>query len=222
MSAYVLENFEEFTWDCEGSGGEKCGEIKRAGFEDWANLPVGSSLTYTLSDVVSSAASGDFTVDASVATSWDDFRKSNGPEAPELIDPNMDNNTASDTDSVGFEADLSISTNGPETMVAGTEIEFLITVENDGPSDVASAVVEDVFPTSLPDVSWTCESVEGTQCTALGNGDINDTIDRDRRRMCVFVEPPRPGDGATPLGRAARRAVRGRGTPRQSHPGLCA
>ena len=57
------------------------------------------------------------------------------------------------------EADLSITkTSNRASIAPGEEIDYVITVENDGPDDVFGASVTDTFPPEIPDIAWSCEA----------------------------------------------------------------
>ena len=63
-------------------------------------------------------------------------------------------------------------------IAPGVEVTYIITVENLGPSDVASARVVDQFPDSFESVSWTCSPQEGSgaDCLAGGTGDVDTPV----------------------------------------------
>lgn len=55
--------------------------------------------------------------------------------------------------------DLTISKTSNRTEIApGTEIDYLITVTNEGPDNAFGASVTDSFPPQIDDVTWTCEA----------------------------------------------------------------
>src|SRR5699024_2709056 len=57
------------------------------------------------------------------------------------------------------QADLWLNKTSNRSAIApGTEIEYLITVGNDGPDNVFGAAVSDTFPPQITDVSWTCQA----------------------------------------------------------------
>ena len=75
------------TWTCVGSGGGTCTANGAGDINDTVNLPVGATVTYTLSATVSPTAST-FSNTATIT-------------APNVVnDPNLANNTATDTDIV--------------------------------------------------------------------------------------------------------------------------
>jgi uncharacterized repeat protein (TIGR01451 family) len=74
------------TWTCAGANGGTCTASGSGSIADTVNLPVGASVTYTLSGTISPSATGSVSNTASVAP----------PEG--LGDPNSANDSATDTD----------------------------------------------------------------------------------------------------------------------------
>ena len=153
------------TWTCVGAGGGTCTAAGSGNINDTVNLPTGGSVTYTVTGTVSSAATGTLSNTATVA-------------APAgVTDPDPANNSATDTDTLTPEADLSITkTDGQTTVQAGTPITYTIVVSNPGPSDVLGATVADTVPAAITGATWTCVGAGGGTCTAAGSGNINDTV----------------------------------------------
>src|SRR6185369_4022488 len=64
-----------------------------------------------------------------------------------VTDPNNGNNSATDTDTLTPQADLSINKGDASgTAVPGTNVTYTITVTNNGPSTVTGAAVSDTLP----------------------------------------------------------------------------
>jgi uncharacterized repeat protein (TIGR01451 family)/fimbrial isopeptide formation D2 family protein len=98
-------------------------------------------------------------------------------------DPNLPNNTATDTTGTTRRADIGIEKDGPADALAGNQVSFTLTVTNHGESDspapVAGTVdpitVVDTLPAGMTYVSangtdWTCaQSGQQVTCT-LGTG----------------------------------------------------
>jgi uncharacterized repeat protein (TIGR01451 family) len=85
-------------------------------------------------------------------------------------DPNPGNNTAVASTTVTASADLSIAKAGPATAVAGSTIDYTLTVSNAGPSDAASLSVSDTLPAGVTFVSasgtgWICSNVGDVSVT---------------------------------------------------------
>jgi uncharacterized repeat protein (TIGR01451 family) len=153
------------TWTCAGAGGGTCTASGSGNLNDTVNLPVGGSVTYTASCAISAAATGTLSNTATVT-------------APAgVTDPAPGNNSATDSDTLGAQADLAITkTDGVTTATAGGSVTYTITVSNAGPSNApGGASVADTFPASLT-CTWTCAGAGGGICTASGSGNLNDTV----------------------------------------------
>jgi len=76
-------------------------------------------------------------------------------------------------------ADLSISkSDGQANALTGSVITYTIVVANNGPDDVTSAVVTDVFPSTITSVNWSCGASGGAACGSLsGSENISLTVD---------------------------------------------
>ncbi|WP_350275332.1 hypothetical protein [Kribbella sp. HUAS MG21] len=80
------------------------------------------------------------------------------------VDPNLANNSASDTLHIVASADLSVDKSAPATATAGGQITWTTAVDNLGPSTATGVTVRDVLPAQV-----TVDSVSGTggaTCTA--------------------------------------------------------
>ncbi len=151
---------------CVGAGGATCPAGPVAGnLNSVANLPVGGTATYTASCTVAPGAVGSISNTATVAA------------AGGVTDPNGANNSATDTDTVATQADLSISkTNGVATSTPGTNTVYTIVASNAGPSNAPGSTVSDTFPAACVGVTWTCVGAAGGTCTANGAGNINNVV----------------------------------------------
>src|SRR4029077_8885681 len=121
-----------------------------------ASLAPRASVTYTLHATIHPGATGSLlnTATASAAN-----------------DTSGANNSATDTDSLTPQNDVSITkTDGKTTAVPGTSDTYTITVSNSGPSAAASVSVNDPVPAALTGASWT--GSDGS----TGSGNITDTI----------------------------------------------
>lgn len=105
-------------------------------------------------------------------------------------DPNLDNIESQATTTVTAEADIRVVktlVTAPAMVIAGQEIEFLITYYNDGPSDAVNYIVEDSIPAMITDVTasrcassfipWTVSFNAGTvvaggECTVVIRGTV--------------------------------------------------
>ncbi|HQZ61033.1 MAG TPA: choice-of-anchor D domain-containing protein [Dokdonella sp.] len=153
---------ETCTWTCVGAGGGTCTAAGSGNISDAVNLPAGASVTYTASCAISAAATGTLSNTATITGS--------------VTDPTPGNNSATDTDTLTPQVDLSITkTDGVASVVAGGSTVYTITASNAGPSLAAASTVADSFPATLT-CTWTCAGAGGGTCTAAGSGNINDTV----------------------------------------------
>ncbi len=155
-------------WGCVGTGGASCSPGQTAGdVADTIDLPVGGTATYTAVCAVDSQATGTLANTATVA-------------APaEVHDPNPNNDSASDLDTVLVPStDLSITkTDGVTSADPGGSLTYAIVVANAGPSAAVGAQVSDLFPGELS-CTWTCDAAGGGSCTAGPvAGNLADAVD---------------------------------------------
>ena len=94
-----------------------------------------------------------------------------------VFDPNPNNNTASDSDPLTPQGNLSIvKTNSNATEAPGGEVMYTIVVTNSGPSELR-ARVQDLLPASLSNISWTAVFTGLTSTgTGTGTGNIDEVI----------------------------------------------
>ncbi len=150
-------------WTCVGAGGGTCTAAGAGNINDAAvNLPVAASVTYTATCAIDASATGTLVNTATVSSA--------------TTDPNPANNSATDTDTLTPQADLSITkTDGVASVTAGGSTTYTITASNAGPSDAPGSTVADTFPGTLT-CTWTCVGAGGGTCTAAGAGNINDVV----------------------------------------------
>jgi trimeric autotransporter adhesin len=152
------------SWTCVGAGGGSCAASGSGNISDSANLPSGGSASYTAICAISAAATGSLVNTATVAT------------AGGISDPTPGNNSATDTDTLAPEANLSITkTNGVTSVAAGTNTTYTIVASNAGPSAAPGSTVADAFPADCTSVNWTCVGAGGGSCAASGSGNIGDS-----------------------------------------------
>ncbi len=150
------------TWICVGAGGGTCTAASSGNINDTVNLPAGGSVTYTASCSIAASATGTLSNTATLSSS--------------VIDPDPANNSATDTDTLTPQADLSITkTDGVTNATPGGSVTYTITAANAGPSNATGSAVADTFPASLT-CTWTCAGAGGGACTAAGSGNIADTV----------------------------------------------
>jgi uncharacterized repeat protein (TIGR01451 family) len=155
------------TWTCTASAGSSCGAASGAGsIATTTSLLVGGTATFTVVANVSPSVTGSLANTATVT-------------APaNVFDPNLANNTATDTDTLVPTADLSITkSDGVLTVVPGTTTTYTIVASNAGPSAVVNAPVSDVLPAGIASATWTCVASPGSSCgTASGSGNIGANV----------------------------------------------
>jgi uncharacterized repeat protein (TIGR01451 family) len=133
---------------------------------DTVNMPDGSKITYTAKGKRSSASNG----------SVSNTARATAPDG--ILDLYTANNTAIDSDSITFKADLKVTvTDGKTSAVAGTNDTYTMVVTNLGPSDAAGVVIQDAFPATFTGVAFTATQTDGaTGFAASGIGDVAQTV----------------------------------------------
>ncbi|MCW3461912.1 DUF7927 domain-containing protein [Chitinophaga nivalis] len=128
------------------------------------NIHAGKSIVYTLTLSIPSGFTGPL-VNKATATV---------PAGYNNINPA--GNTATDTDNPDPQSDLSIVKTGPASEIAGTAINYQITVLNNGPSDVSNVTIADILPAQILNPTWTVTtSGSATAGTTGGSGNVNFT-----------------------------------------------
>ncbi|TVQ35929.1 MAG: DUF11 domain-containing protein, partial [Wenzhouxiangella sp.] len=141
------ESFSSVSWLCSTSGGAQCQTEGDGDLDLAVSLPAGSRITIEATGVVSSEATGRLINTATVS-------------ADNVVDPNPDNNSATDDDTVLSPAmDLVITVDdGATESTPGDWITYTVTGSNLGPSGIRGALIRDQLPAALYDVSWICEA----------------------------------------------------------------
>jgi uncharacterized repeat protein (TIGR01451 family) len=155
------------TWTCASTGGATCSANGSGNINDTVNIPVGGSLTYTVTAATDPTATTDLVNTASVSAPGG------------YTETNPADNSATDVDTPSPAADLQITkTDNSTHYIAGATKTYIIVVSNAGPSNVSGATVTDNFSANpnLAGASWTCSGAGGAACTASGSGDINDSV----------------------------------------------
>ena len=115
----------------------------------FASLPNGTSAQFTLTITAGNTASVSNTATVSASE----------------FDPNSNNNSATATTTITPSADMTITKSGPATITQGTDINYTISVHNNGPTDAANVVVSDTYPANTTFVSATPTSGPAGSCT---------------------------------------------------------
>ncbi len=169
-AATVTDNFPaalgNCSWTCVASAGASCAARGTGNISDPVVLPAGSNVTYTVTCDIDPGATGTLDNTASIA----------GPTPP---DPDPSNNSATDSNVLTPQVDLAVSKDdGVTNAVPGTSVTYSIVASNlSGPSNAPGSQVVDNFPAACTSVNWTCAGSGGGSCTAMGSGNINDTVD---------------------------------------------
>ncbi len=138
-------NVTGWTWTCTPDAGATClvGPSSIAPFTDTISIPSGAKVRYSVAATIAAAAAGDLVNIATVTN----------PAG--ITDPNLANNTATDTDLHPI-ADLAVAISDQVvTYTLGGSVIYTITVTNNGPSNVINAPFSAVIPTQL--TSWTLD-----------------------------------------------------------------
>jgi uncharacterized repeat protein (TIGR01451 family) len=167
-------------WTCATTGGATCGGSASGSgnINRTVNMPAGSTITFTTtSGSVANTASGSLVNTASVA-------------APAgVLDTNLSDNSATDTDTIFTTANLAVSMiDGVTGVSAGGGIVYTIEVSNTGPQAVSGAAVSDAFPAAFSGVTWTCSATSNSSCAAAsGSGNINMTVNLRNGGRATFI-----------------------------------
>lgn len=160
--------FTNITWTCAATTGSSCDAASGSGnLNTRVSLLNGGTATFMLTATPDpSAPAGEVTNTVTVSP----------PEG--AVDTDLNNNSASDTDQLTPQADLSITkTNGVTSVIAGTPLTYTVVVRNNGPSAVNGATVTDPLSSKHGPASWTCAPSVGASCgAATGSGAINTTV----------------------------------------------
>jgi len=140
------------TWTAVATGGATGFTASGSGsIADTVDMPVGSTITYTVVANVASSATGTLVNTASVSV------------PPGTTDPVGGNNSATDTNTLVPQVTLAVAkTDGSTTYTPGGTATYIVTVTNSGPSDAADVGVLDGLPPGLTLTAL-------VTCTATGN-----------------------------------------------------
>jgi uncharacterized repeat protein (TIGR01451 family) len=159
--------FTGVTFSATETGGATGFTVTGSGnIKNTVTMPPGSSITYKATGKLSAAATGTVSNSASVT----------GPSG--ISDPNLANNTATDTDAITVKADLKVTvTDGKTSALPGSKDTYTIVVTNAGPSKVSGVVIRDTFPSTFTGVTYTATQSGGASgFSASGNGNISNTV----------------------------------------------
>ena len=162
----IIAPFSNATWTCNAGAGSNCPTPSGAGSlnQTISAIPPGSTVTFQVKAKIAANAQGTVSNTANAT----------GSEA----DPDTTNNSATDTDNLVPRADLRIVKVNAGSTTPGKVVKYVISVFNDGPSDVVGATVADQMPSALASPMWACVPEQGARCSAVsGTGDISSSVD---------------------------------------------
>ena len=185
------------TWTCVAGGGASCTVNGTGNISDTVNILVGGTATYTVTGAVSASATGNLVNTATVSV----------PAG--VTDPTPGNNSATDTDTLTSQPDLTITKSHSGNFTQGqTGAQYTITVSNSGLGSTSGTVtVVDTLPSGL---TATAISGTGWNC-ALGTL----TCTTERCAGGKFQLPGDYGDGGCGEQRACERDQHGDGIRRR-------
>src|SRR5437667_4644341 len=142
--------------------------------DDTVTMPDNSTITYTVTGLIRSSATGTISNTATVT----------GPAG--LNDPSA-NNSATDTSTITLKADLNVTVTDTGA-VAGAKDTYTIVVANPSTSDVTVTPVTNTFPANFTGVSFTASQTGGASgYTHSGTGNINDTVTMPANSTITYV-----------------------------------
>jgi uncharacterized repeat protein (TIGR01451 family) len=161
------------------------------------DLAVGASVVVTVGGTVAPNATGTLVNTAKVT-----------PPAG-VTDPDGADNTATDTDTLGPVADVSVAkSNGVTSQSPGATSAYTITVANVGPSAAAGVTITDPLPAGVTTASWTCSAAAGSSCSATsGSGAINTVVNLAAGGVVTFMVSLQAGPSAGTLTNTASATV---------------
>ena len=159
------------TITCTPVGGASCGTDGTVGNNmSFTNASLdagpGNQITITISGTVNMGTTGDLSNTVNIVI----------PIGAGFIDPDLTNNSATDTNVELPVCDLSITkTDYANVYIAGSKAKYTITVANAGPSNVTGATVTDnILPGQITTWDWTCFEVNGASgCTPVTGSAVN-------------------------------------------------
>ncbi|MDQ0966461.1 putative repeat protein (TIGR01451 family)/gliding motility-associated-like protein [Flavobacterium sp. W4I14] len=90
-----------------------------------------------------------------------------------ITDFNTTNNSATVNTTVINSAGLVVQKSGPSTAASGTQINYTLTVSNNGPSDATAVNIADAIPADITNVSWSAVANGTTSISSGATGSGN-------------------------------------------------
>ena len=145
---------------------------------DTLDLPVGEAVTYVVNGTVDSKAAGTLVNTVTVQP----------PRGVQEINPA--DNAATDSDPIiRSDVDLAITKRSNSlTVIPGRPIQYEIVVSNIGQTNVSGALVRDIIPDAITDVSYQSVATPGASGnTASGLGNVEDTVDLNVGSSIIYT-----------------------------------
>jgi uncharacterized repeat protein (TIGR01451 family) len=150
------------TWTAVGAGGGTASATGSGSINETVNLPVGGSVTYTVTGTVSASALGTLSNTATISTPGG------------VTDPTAGNNSATDTDTLTPQADLAVTiSDSPDPVNALGNLTYTVTLTSTGPSTADTPTVTLPLPGSTTFVSASAPAGWIATTPAVGsNGNV--------------------------------------------------
>ncbi|RKZ13342.1 hypothetical protein DRQ50_10590, partial [bacterium] len=168
-----FDSLANITWTCENGTGGQCIDTSGTGnISAQVDLAAGGTVTFKADGIVHPWSTGniDNTADFNLPLQYNDTIPGN--------------NQGQDSRAVIPTADVGIvkghqPPSDDFSVDPGDVFQYMIVVNNDGPSAVLGAQIQDVFPGGLENTTWTCSTTGvGSLCADLaGVGNIATTVD---------------------------------------------
>lgn len=172
LGVRVVDNippqFASWTWTCTMTNASGCDGVNGSttNFTDnGLNIQVGGNIEYTVTASLPASAT---TNTASISNTASVLL----PGSPSFIDPNLSDNTYTDTDIPYIDLQITKEDDGGAFAPNGT-VEYTVTVTNNSTFDLTGITVSDPMPAQFTAWEW-CVSAP---CPAPINTDFTDTID---------------------------------------------
>ena len=138
--------------------------------DDMLNIQVGGSIEYTVTAYLPANANTN-------TSSIENTARILLPDSPSIIDPNPDNNSATDVDIPYIDLQIT-KTDGGASFVPNGNISYTVTVTNNSTFDLTGITISDPKPAQLTTWTWTCVTANPS-CTGVtdSNSNFTDTID---------------------------------------------
>jgi uncharacterized repeat protein (TIGR01451 family) len=163
------------SWTCQATGDASCAANGSTTINTLVDLASQSQVVFTINGTIASNAIGDISFNASVT------------EPVGVTDPYPSNNSINNTYTLAPQADLSVQFLSLITQATpGEDVEYVLEIQNNGPSDVVQAQLQTTLPSELNNVSWTCQATGNATCPASSNG-LPSLLDLASQSKLVFT-----------------------------------